>query len=172
MYKRVTRSGAALLATVSKLHPILKHVPHSRDYSMAVILTSSSSSLSALKKGIKSQDKKVLTETEKAILSIDHTKLKPTNIFSQEAKPFHSGNSVHFTEKTEVWFPDEKKYKYMILKDPNPNDSKTIPINFIQFLDLDFSTTELFQTCEKYHGEISSSKWSCFHIPFYIHIYL
>ena len=153
MYKRVTRSGAALLATVSQLHPILKHVTHSQDYSMAVILTSSSSSLSALKKGIQSQDKKILTETEKAILPLDHTKLKPNNIFPQEAKPFHSGKNVNFTENTQVWFPDEKKYRYMILKDPNPEDFKTIPINFLQFFDLDFSTNELFQGCEKYQGE-------------------
>ena len=96
-----------------------------------------------------------MTETEKSILSIDHTKLKPTNIFPQQVKPFHSGNSVNFTEKTEIWFPDEEKYIYMTLKDPSQDDSKTIPINFIQFLDLDFSTAELFQTCEKYHGEAS-----------------
>ena len=52
MYKRVTRSGAALLATVSPLHPILKSVTYSTDYNMAVILTSSQPNLSALKKGI------------------------------------------------------------------------------------------------------------------------
>ena len=99
-----------------------------------------------------------MTETERVILSINHTELNPTNIFSQEAKPSHSGNSVQFTEKTEVWFPDEKKYDYMILKDPNPSDSKNIPTKFFQFFDLDFSSTELFQTCEKYHGEILDSK--------------
>ena len=158
MNKRVTRSGAVFLATVSKIHSILKQVPYSQDYNMAVILTSSSYSLSALKKGIKSQDNKVLTEAERVILSINHTKLNPTNIFSQDPTPSHSGNSVQFSEKIKVWFPDEDRSDYMILKDPNPNDSKNIPTKLFQYFDLDFSTTELFQICEKYHGEILSQK--------------
>ena len=138
MYKRVTRSGAVFLATVSPLHPILKSVTSSTDYNMAVILTSSQPNLSALKKGIQSQDRKHLTEKERSILSIDHTKLKPTNVFPQQVKPSHSGNSVNFAEKTEIWFPDEEKYIYMTLRDHSQDDCKTIPINFIQFLDLDF----------------------------------
>ena len=125
---------------------------------MTVILTSSSSSLSALKKGIKSQDNKVLTEAERVILSINHTKLNPTNIFSQEPKPSHSGKSFQFSENIKVWFPDEDRSDYMILKDPNPNDSKNIPTKLFQYFDLDFSTTELFQICEKYHGEILGPK--------------
>ena len=143
---------------LSNLQSILKQVLYSQDYNMAVILTSSSYSLSALKKGIKSQDNKVLTEAERVILSINHTKLNPTNIFSQDPTPSQSGNSVQFSEKIKVWFPNENRSDYMILKDPNPNDSKNIPTKLFQYFDLDFSTTELFQSCEKYHGEILSQK--------------
>ena len=153
MHKRVTRSGAAFLATVSPLHSIMKKMTHSQDYSMAVILTSSSSSLSALKRGIQNQDKKTLTEAEKAILSLNHTQLQPNNIFPQVPEKSQSGKNVKFTENTQVWFPDEGKYRYMILKDPNSEDSETIPMNFIQFFALDFSTRELFQRCERYQGE-------------------
>ena len=123
---------------------------------MAVILTSSQPSLSALKIGINSQDRKQLTETEKLILSTDHTKLKPTNIFPQQIKPFHSGSNVTFAEESELWFPDEAKYLYMTLRDHTQDDCKTILINFIQFLDLDFSIAELYQTCEEYHGTASN----------------
>ena len=130
----------------------MKQVTHSQDYSMAVILTSSSSSLT-LKRGIQNQDKKILTEAEKAILSLNHTKLQPNNIFPQETEKSQSGKNFKFTENTQVWFPDEGKHMYMILKDPNSEDSETIPMNFIQFFALDFSTRELFQRCERYQGE-------------------
>ena len=93
--------------------------------------------------------------TERIILSTDHNKLTPTNSFHQQTKPFHSGRNVTFAEESEVWFPDEAKYLYMTLRDHTQNDCKTIPINFIQFLDLDFSITELYQTCEEYHGTVS-----------------
>ena len=81
MFRRVTRSGTAFLASVSTSHPILKNVAFNKDYDMAVILSSSQHSLAALKAGIHSQDRKPLTDTEKGILSIDHNKLTPTLSF-------------------------------------------------------------------------------------------
>ena len=153
MHKRVTRSGAAFLASVSPLHSIMKEMTHSQDYSMAAILTSSSSSLSALKRGIQNQDKKTLTETEKEILSLNHTQIQPNTIFPQVPEKSHSGKSVQFTENIQIWFPDEREYKYMALTNHQLETSVNIPINFIQFFALDFSTRELFQKCEKYLGD-------------------
>ena len=102
MFRRVTRSGTAFLATVCPSHPILKSVTYSKDYDMAVILTSSQPSLAALKIGINSQDRKQLTETEKTILSTDHNKRTPTKSFHQQTKSFHSGRNVTFAEELEV----------------------------------------------------------------------
>ena len=78
MFRRITRSGTAFLATVSPSHPILKSVTFNKEYDMAVILSSSEHSLAALKAGINSQDRKPLKDTEKGILSIDHNKITPT----------------------------------------------------------------------------------------------
>ena len=70
MFRRVTRSGTALLASVSTSNSILKSVAFNKDYDMTVILSSSQHSLAALKAGINSQDRKPLTQTEKSILTI------------------------------------------------------------------------------------------------------
>ena len=153
MPKRVTRSGAAFLASVSPINSIMKKRTHSQDYSMAAILSSSSSSLSALKRGIQNQDRKKLTETEKEILSLSHTQIKPNTIFPQVPDKSHSGKSVQFNENIQIWFPNEREYKYMALTNNQSETSVNIPINFIQFFALDFSTRELFQKCEKYLGD-------------------
>ena len=121
--------------------------------SWGVSCTSSSCSLSALKRGIQNQDKKTLTETEKEILSFNHTQIQPNTFFPQVPEKSHSGKSVQFTENIQIWFPDEGEYKYMALTNHQLETSVNIPINFIQFFALDFSTRELFQKCEKYLGD-------------------
>ena len=122
---------------------------------MTVILSSSQHSLAALKAGINSQDRKPLTQTEKSILSIDHNKLTPTISFHQQIKPCQSGKNITFNEKIEIWFPDEAKYLYIDLKDQTPHRNKTIPINLVQFMNLDFSINELYQGCAAVYGAAS-----------------
>ena len=90
MFRRVTRSGAALLASVSPSNSILKSVAFNPDYDMTVILSSTQHSLAALKAGINSQDRKQLTQTEKSILSIDHKELTPNLSFQPKIKPIKS----------------------------------------------------------------------------------
>ena len=83
MIRRVTRSGAALLASISPSSSVPKSVAFNPEYDMTVIFSSTQHSLEALKVGINSQDRKLLTPTEKSILSNNHRELTPNLSFSQ-----------------------------------------------------------------------------------------
>ena len=155
MLRRVKRSGAALLASMSPSNSILKSVTFKPEYDMTVILSSTQHSLAALKVGINSQDRKLLTSTEKSILSINHTELTPNLSFQPETKPNRSGKSITFNEKIEIWFPDETKYLYIDLKDQTPHKNKTIPINLVQFMNLDLSINELYTGCAEVYGAVT-----------------
>ena len=109
-----------------------------------------------MKSGINSQDRRPLTDTERSILSIDHKELTPNLSFKPGTKPLKSGKNVTFNEKLELWFPDEAKYLYIDLKHQTPHRNKTIPIDFVQFMHLDFSINELYQGCEEVYGTNSN----------------
>ena len=153
MMRRVTRSGAALLASVVPSNSILKLVAYNPDYDMAIISSYTPNSLGALKVGINSQDRKTLTSIEKNILSIEYEDLIPPLSFQSETIPNKSGKKVVFDEKIEIWSPDENKFLYSDLNDQIIYKSQTIPVNYIQFMDLDFLVHELYTACSDIYNE-------------------
>ena len=155
MIRRVTRSGAALLAYIIPSSSILKSVAYNPNYDMTIITSSTQHSLGALKVGINSQDRKPLTPIEKSILSINYRELTPHLSFQSETTPNTSGKKISFNEKIEIWFPDETKFLYVDLKDQTPHKNQTIPVNLVQFMDLDFSINELYTGCSEIYGAIT-----------------
>ena len=105
--RRVTRSGAALLASVNPLKSILKLIDYNPDYNMTIIYTYSRNSLAALKVGINSQDRKPFTQTEKDILSIESKDLVTPLPFQSETILTKSGKKLMFNEKIKTWSQDE-----------------------------------------------------------------
>ena len=94
MIRRVTRSGAALLASISPSSSILKSLAFNPEYDMTIITSSTQHSLAALKVGINSQDRKPLTPVEKNILSINYRELTLNLSFQSETRPNTSGKKI------------------------------------------------------------------------------
>ena len=155
MLRRVTRSGAALLASITPSNSIFKIVAYNPNYDMTIITSSTPHSLGALKVGISSQDRKTLTPIERSILSIEYRDLTPHLSFQSETIPNTSGKKVSFNEKIEIWFPDETKFLYFDLNDQIRYKNQTIPVNLVQFMDLDFSIHELYTGCSDTYNEIA-----------------
>ena len=127
MMRRVTRSGAALLASVNPLKSILKPIEYNPEYNMTIIYTYSRNSLAALKVGINSQDRKPFTQTEKDILYIESKDLVTSVPFQSETIPNKSGKKLIFDEKVKTWSQDENQLIYSDLNDQNIPKNLTIP---------------------------------------------
>ena len=120
---------------------------------MTTIYSYTPNSLGALKVGINSQDRKTFTPIEKSILYIEYGDLIPPLSFQSETTQNISGKKVVFDEKMEIWSPDENKFLYFDLNDQIIYKNQTIPVNLIQFMDLDFSIHELYTTCLDIYNE-------------------
>ena len=64
-----------------------------------------------------------------------------------------SSKKVSFDEKIEIWSPDENKFLYFDLNDQIRYKNQTIPVNLVQFMDLDFSIHELYTGCSDTYNE-------------------
>ena len=120
---------------------------------MTTIYSYTPNSLAALKVGINSQDRKPFTSTEKDILSIEYKEIVPSLSFQSETIPNKSGKKLVFDEKIKIWSQDENKLIYSDLNDQIIYKSQTIPVNYIQFMDLNFSVHELYTACSDIYNE-------------------
>ena len=104
-------------------------------------------SLAKLKVGITSQDRKPFTKTEMAILCIESNDLVQQTPFKIDTSPTKSGKKIKFDEKVKIWSLFEKQYRYSDLNYQNISKNLIIPVQYLQFMDLDFSVQELYEPC-------------------------
>ena len=112
---------------------------------MTIIYTDSLNSLAALKVGILSQEKKLFTDTEQDILTIESGDLLLQEPFKMQTLPFKSSKKQKFSEKVKIWSKNPDTYSDLNYQDMPKN--LTIPVQYIQLMSLDFSIQELYETC-------------------------
>ena len=112
-----------------------------------ILYTHSLNSLAALKVGITSQDRKPFTKTEKDILCIESNDIVQQAPFKIETLPIKSGKKLIFDEKVKIWSLDENQDTYSDLNDQNISKNLNNPVQYLQFMDLDFSVQELYEPC-------------------------